>query len=70
MSRPDPVAVPHIPANTENRYEVTRADLPLCCPMPAMVLWNSHPRVYLAIEGAPGGRVQCPYCGAQYVLVG
>ena len=70
MSRPDPAAIAHIPANAENRYEVTHADLPLCCPMPAMSLWNSHPRVYLAIESEPGGRVQCPYCGAHYTLVG
>ena len=26
------------PANTEIRYEVTRADLPLSCPMPSMAL--------------------------------
>lgn len=70
MSRPDPANIAHIPANAENRYEVTRADLPLCCPMPAMVLWNSHPRVYLAIEAAPDHRVQCPYCGANYTLAG
>lgn len=53
-------------ANTERRYEVTRADLPLSCPTPAMKLWNSHPRVYLPIEET--GRAQCPYCGATYVL--
>lgn len=56
------------PANAQQRYEVRRADLPLSCPMPAMALWNSHPRVYLAIE-AEGGRSQCPYCGAHFVLV-
>jgi uncharacterized Zn-finger protein len=33
-----------------------------------MALWNSHPRVYLAIE-AEGGESQCPYCGAHFVLV-
>lgn len=69
MSRPQPVATPPIPANAENRYQVTKADLPLSCPMPAMALWNSHPRVYLAIEAATDGRVQCPYCGAHYTLV-
>ncbi|MFZ2237290.1 MAG: zinc-finger domain-containing protein [Dokdonella sp.] len=69
MSRPNPVATPLIPANAENRYQVTAADLPLCCPMPGMSLWNSHPRVYLAIEAAEGGRIQCPYCGAYYTLV-
>ncbi len=25
--------------------EVTADDLPLHCPTPAMLLWNSHPRV-------------------------
>ena len=57
------------PANTEHRYEITRGDLPLCCPMPDMALWNSHPRVYLAIEDE-GGESTCPYCGARYVLQG
>jgi uncharacterized Zn-finger protein len=55
-------------ANTQTRYEVRRADLPLSCPMPAMALWNSHPRVYLPIEGS-GGESQCPYCGAHFVLI-
>lgn len=55
-----------IPANALNRYEVTRADLPLSCPMPGMSLWNSHPRVYLPIEES--GQERCPYCGAVYVL--
>ena len=52
--------------NAENRYAVTRADLPLSCPMPGMSLWNSHPKVYLPIEDQ--GTVKCPYCGAVYVL--
>lgn len=56
------------PANAQQRYEVRRADLPLSCPQPSMALWNSHPRVYLAIE-AEGGESTCPYCGAQYVLI-
>lgn len=55
-------------ANAQRRYTVSRADLPLSCPMPAMALWNSHPRVYLAIE-AEGGQSKCPYCGAHFVLV-
>jgi uncharacterized Zn-finger protein len=33
-----------------------------------MALWNSHPRVYLAIEDASADGVQCPYCGAHFVL--
>jgi uncharacterized Zn-finger protein len=56
------------PANARQRYEVGRADLPLSCPLPSMALWNSHPRVYLAIE-SEGGESQCPYCGAHFVLV-
>ena len=55
-----------IQANAENRYEITRADLPLSCPMPDMSLWNSHPKVYLPIEKT--GEAKCPYCGADYSL--
>lgn len=57
-----------ITANAENQYNVTRADLPLHCPMDGMTLWNSHPRVYLAIEKT--GSAKCPYCGAEYHLKG
>ena len=56
----------YIQANAENRYEVSRADLPLHCPLEGMSLWNSHPRVYLPIEET--GKAKCPYCGADYVL--
>ena len=52
--------------NAANRYEVSRADLLLHCPMPGMSLWNSHPRVYLPIEAT--GQAKCPYCGAEYIL--
>ena len=55
-----------IEPNAENRYAVTRADLPLSCPMPGMSLWNSHPKVYLPVEDK--GTAKCPYCGADYVL--
>ena len=58
--------VPEITPNAQNRYEVTRADLPLSCPMPGMSLWNSHPRVYLPIEAS--GEERCLYCGAVFVL--
>ena len=53
-------------ANAASYYEVTRADLPLHCPMEGMTLWNSHPRVFLDIEAT--GRAKCPYCGAEYAL--
>lgn len=56
------------PANAQTRYEVTRNDLPLSCPMPSMTLWNSHPKVFLPIEAS--GEAKCPYCGALYVLKG
>lgn len=52
--------------NSEKRYEVTRADLPLHCPMPEMRLWDSHPKIYLPIEES--GTAKCPYCGAVYQL--
>ena len=61
MSSPEP-----LPANTERRYTVSRAELPLSCPTPAMALWNSHPRVYLPIEAEL--ECACPYCGAHFVL--
>lgn len=56
-----------IPANAQNRYEVTRKDLPLSCPMPGMALWNSHPKVYMPIV-ENGGESVCAYCGALYVM--
>lgn len=52
--------------NAQNRYEISREDLPLHCPTPDMRLWDSHPRVYLPIEKS--GEERCPYCGAIYVL--
>ena len=60
-------AVPAETPNASSRYSVTSRDLPLCCPMPSMSLWNSHPRVYLPIEQA--GWAKCGYCGAEYTLV-
>lgn len=65
MLRTD-TATARVQANAERRYEVRRDELPLCCPTPAMALWNSHPRVYLPIEAS--GEATCPYCGAHYVL--
>jgi uncharacterized Zn-finger protein len=34
-----------IEPNAQNRYDVTRQDLPLHCPMKGVSLWNAHPRV-------------------------
>ena len=55
-------------ANTQRQIEVTAADLPLHCPMPSMLLWNAHPRVFLPIEDT--GEALCPYCGTRYTLKG
>ena len=55
-----------IQPNAQNNYDVTQDDLPLSCPMPGMHLWNSHPRVFLAVEKT--GWEKCPYCSAEYVL--
>ena len=52
--------------NAKDHYEVTRADLPLHCPVPGTSLWNSHPRVFLPV--GESGKAKCPYCGAEYVL--
>lgn len=53
-------------ACTKRTYEVTRADLPLSCPMKEMRVWDAHPRVYLPIEKT--GLATCPYCDAAFVL--
>jgi uncharacterized Zn-finger protein len=36
--------------------------------MPSMLLWNSHPRVFLPIDKT--GESLCPYCGTLYTLKG
>ena len=54
--------------NKAREIEVTTNDLPLHCPMPSMILWNSHPRVFLPIEAT--GEALCPYCGTPYTLKG
>ena len=53
---------------TSTHYEVTRDQLPVSCPMPDSRVWDAHPRVYLPIEET--GQVICPYCDAEYTLVG
>ncbi len=54
--------------NRQRQIEVTAADLPLHCPMPDMLLWNAHPRVFMPIEKT--GESLCPYCGTTYILKG
>ena len=66
MVSPQSKPAQEIPANAQNRYDVTAADLPVHCPMPGMSKWNSHPRVFLPVEET--GEARCPYCGAMYVL--
>ncbi|MBS0287592.1 MAG: zinc-finger domain-containing protein [Proteobacteria bacterium] len=56
----------HLPASAQKQYQVSAKDLPLSCPMPDMILWNAHPRVYLPIEKT--GKATCPYCGTLYTL--
>jgi len=53
-------------ANTEKVYYVKSSDLPISCPGPGMAIWNSHPKVYLAM--GKSGEVVCEYCGAKYIL--
>ena len=55
------------PANTKRRYEITRAQLPVCCPLPGQSLWNAHPRVYLPLPVVQ--EAVCPYCEAHFVWV-
>lgn len=53
--------------NDQNRYEVTKDDFPLHCPLPGSSLWNSHPRVFIPLD--ENGRGKCIYCGAEFVKV-
>ncbi len=54
-------------SNASKKYQVTRAELPLHCPMPGTSLWDSHPKVYIPLEET--GKASCPYCGAEYTLI-
>lgn len=58
MCRPQP--------NGERVYHVRMADLPISCPREDMVLWCSHPRVFLALDEQ--AEVICPYCSARYIV--
>lgn len=64
----DKPAAEHGAVNRERLVEVSAQDLPLHCPMPSMLLWNAHPRVFLPI--ASSGEELCPYCGTRYRLKG
>jgi len=54
--------------NAERAVEVSRRELPVCCPRPDEALWNSHPRVFLPLR-EPGQSELCPYCGRRFTLV-
>lgn len=36
--------------NKTREIEITTDDLPLHCPTPAMMLWNSHPQVFFRLK--------------------
>ncbi len=55
-------------ANTKKQIMITNKDLPLRCPMPDMLSWNAHPRVFLQIEKEPTHEITCPYCSTHYKL--
>jgi len=54
--------------NITNEVSVSRADLPLHCPINTSALWCTHPKVFLAIESSKNGTARCPYCGTLYRL--
>jgi uncharacterized Zn-finger protein len=56
------------PGRAPTAIEVGDKDLPLHCPTPAMMLWNTHPRVFLDIERT--GQAMCPYCGTRFTYKG
>jgi len=56
-----------VTASTQNKYTISKKDLPLHCPMDGMALWDSHPRVFLPMDA--NGKAKCPYCGADYEMV-
>ena len=56
------------PVQAPTHVDVGDEDLPLHCPTPAMMLWNTHPRVFLDIERT--GEAMCPYCGTRYTYKG
>jgi uncharacterized Zn-finger protein len=66
LSQPQVLASRSARANAEREYHITKEDLPLCCPLPRMALWDSHPRVYLPLD--ENGFAKCPYCAAEFRL--
>jgi uncharacterized Zn-finger protein len=54
--------------NAKTAVEVKASDLPIHCPVEGSSLWNSHPRVYIAVA-ENDGESRCPYCGTLYKLI-
>lgn len=50
----------------QKRVVITRADLPLACPMPGQNIQAMHPKVYLPIHKTR--RIVCKYCSTEYIL--
>lgn len=55
--------------NKQKYIEILTKNLPLRCPMPDMLAWNAHPRVFLEIEKEPNKEIICPYCSTKYKLI-
>ncbi len=53
--------------NAKAAVEVKAADLPVHCPVEGSSLWNSHPQVYIPLDGCKEAR--CPYCGTLFKLI-
>ncbi|MCD6045440.1 MAG: zinc-finger protein [Gammaproteobacteria bacterium] len=51
---------------SKKHYDIDESDLPLCCPLPRLALWDQHPRVYIPIRS--GDEAVCPYCGTTFTL--
>lgn len=49
------------------KFNITEADLPLCCPLPQTDNVSSHPRVYIPIDESKPAT--CKYCGCEYTLI-
>lgn len=54
--------------NAHREHHLARADEPVCCPPLDECLWNSHPRVYLALDET--GQARCPYCSTLFTRSG
>lgn len=72
-----PTVQPAFPAETYPRdavhatagapvIELSASELPAFCPNPSMLLWASHPRIFLDVVNE--SEAMCPYCGTRYRL--